>query len=104
MKIKEYLIHKLGGYTKEEYDKVNAIALQPLPVYRRYDVPIRQLKACYRLVDREYENFLDDYVYRHLVNQLCESLLDEHMITFLTDNENSEVRAILKVVEPREGL
>ena len=87
MKIKAWIIKHLGGYTKEEYDKVNQVAQMPVPVYKRYDVPIRIFKACYKY-DEQHRELAEEaeYVFRHLVNQLSESLLDEGMIRFLQDD------------------
>ena len=100
MKIKDKLIHLLGGYTKAEY-QLNKNTNVRIPVIR-HEKPIRTYKIGhrfnpnYQMNDREIE-----YVKKDMAYMLADKLNDENMIRF-TSNKQSEMYAIIQVIDPND--
>ncbi len=72
MKFREWLIHKLGGYTKEEMLKIDISSLYP--IINRYKT--KKLYAQYetQIFERtkEFENNIKVYLCNQLLRDLCD--------------------------------
>lgn len=78
MKIREKLIHALGGFTKEEYEPMREAAQMPIPICK-VERPIRELKA--RFAIREQEPIPDiDWIKRRLAEQIANGAIDEGLV------------------------
>ena len=104
MKIREKLIHALGGFTKEEYEPMRAAAQMPIPICK-VERPIKELKA--RFAIREQETIPDiDWIKRRLAEQIANGAIDEGRVQIRQEEKDygfnrSEFTARLLVAEDR---
>ncbi len=100
MKIKDKLIHLLGGYTKAEY-QLNKNTNVRIPVIR-HEKPIRTYKIGHRFNPNYQMNEREiEYVKKDMAYMLADKLNDENMIQF-TSNEQAEMYAIIQVIDPND--
>jgi len=104
MKIRNRLIHLLGGYTKNEYLMNNNTKVRT-PIFCA-DKPTRTLKAGYCIAD-QHRQPPEKWVKNELMARLANRILDENLVGFYTAPKNTgeseypqEVTAIIRVVEP----
>ena len=106
MKIKDRLIHSLGGYTKEEYDK--KISTNPACKYASNTAPIRTLKAGY-VINDSFREPPENWLKNELTARLANKMLEDKLVTFYTATRNTgpvqypyDVYAMVKIVEPSD--
>ena len=88
MKIREKLIHALGGFTKEEYEPMRAAAQMPMPICK-IERPIKELKA--RVVIRKSEPALDiDWIKRRLAEQIANRAIDGGLVLVQARQQESD--------------
>lgn len=102
MKIKDKLIHLLGGLTREEHlfmDHASKITIEH---------PVRTLKAEYCVSDLRHQP-PDDFIQHELMAKLANTILEEKLVSFYTkpkypgESDYPLVAcATIKVVEPMD--
>lgn len=105
MKIKDKLIHLLGGLTREEHlfmdhaSKIHGYSIEQ---------PVRTLKAGYCISDLRHQP-PDDFLQHELMAKLANTILEEKLVSFYTKprypgeiDYPQDVYATIKVVEPME--
>lgn len=102
-KIRDWIIHKLGGHTHLEYELIEKRMYIPAKYIEvRHDVHTFNAKM---IINRK-EYYIPEEVYRReLATLLTDQLLKDGMIKFLVKDpkdpdENVEIKATLKVVHP----
>ena len=102
MKIKERLIHLLGGVTEEEFFMA---AKEARPMIAR-ESPVRTIKAGYCIVDSMHAP-PEKYLKNELMSRIANKILEEKLIQFYIvphstgeSNYPQDVMAIVKVVPP----
>lgn len=91
MRLKEKLIHWLGGYTFQEYKQVNIIqTTKPI-------ITLRSVSKIdpFLIIDKEAQ---EEYVKRELAIQLAEDMANKGFIKFSTD-EKDYITATVRVVD-----
>lgn len=107
MKIKDKLIHLLGGFTKDDMPYIN-----PENKIDHYTFhvqqPVRTLKAGYCISDLRHQP-PDDFLQHELMAKLANTIMEEKLVTFYTkprypgeSEYPQDVYATIKVVEPME--
>lgn len=90
MKLKEKLIHWLGGYTFQEHKQVNIVQTTK---------PIITLKSIsYLPISSKIEDI--DYCKRELAYQIAEDMVNSQLIQFVVDYPE-KITAITRVVDMR---
>ena len=87
MKLKEKLIHWLGGYTYQTHQNVNIVHCPA----RMVTLKIESYFNPY-----EKEEYMKEYIKKDLAYKLGEKMLNENIITFLEDVDT--ISATLRVV------
>ena len=107
MKLKDKLIHLLGGYTKEDM----MVRTRPVKV-RTFEFDVRTLEVK-QVLRRDmlalYPDYIENYAKKDMVYRLGDRLLEDGLVLvtsneseFCDSDERIEVRARLKVVVPYE--
>ena len=90
MKLKEKLIHWLGGYTYQEHKQVNIIQTTK---------PVITLKSVsYLPINPMIEDI--DYCKQELAHQIAEDMVNSQLIQFVVDYPK-QITAIIRVVDMR---
>lgn len=107
MKIKDKLIHLLGGLTREEHlfmDHASKIHRYSFTI----EQPVRTLKAGYCISDLRHQP-PDDFLQHELMAKLANTILKEKLVSFYTkprypgeSDYPQDVYATIKVVEPMD--
>lgn len=103
-RLKEKIIHKFGGYTREEYDKINEIARMPLPTVHK-TVRYETLAVAFTW-DKYHMGQADDVLIEYtLIEEIARALHGRYkdFVNFETREDNAErktVRATLCIVNP----
>jgi len=102
MSIKEKIIHWLGGFTEQEYRKIEEIAKKPAPVFRT-ERPVRTLKAAYK-VDMMEEIPPEKWIKQKLEDGILDQMREQGLIKYLVTEEDGNpirhIRAIVQIVDP----
>lgn len=107
MKIKDKLIHLLGGLTREEH-----LFMDHASKIHRYsfmiEQPVRTLKAWYCISDRRHQP-PDDFLQHELMAKLAKKILEEKLVSFYTkprypweSDYPQDVCAMIRVVDTTE--
>ena len=102
-KIRDWIIHKLGGHTHLEYELIEKRMYIPAKMIAvRYDV--ERLKAR-MTVDRKKFYAPVEYFQRELAYRLMDNLLEKKYIRFVardpeSPDDNGEIQAELQVIPP----
>ena len=104
MTLKNRIIHWLGGYTKEEYDRIN----KPIPIFKARQYPVKTLSVRKIVRRNMVENIVDErWIRAEIEYMLLDQMMDEGFVLFETTEPNYiddsvEIRAVVKVVRPDE--
>lgn len=104
MKIKDKLIHLLGGFTNDDWHVLATSNVNPAYVQRS----VRTLKAGYCISDLRHQP-PDDFLQHELMAKLANTIMEEKLVTFYTkprypgeSEYPQDIYATIKVVEPME--
>ena len=88
MKIKERIIHALGGFTKEEYEPMRMAAQMPVPICR-VERQIKELKASVA-VNKCGPRPSMDYIKRRLAEKIANRAVEEGLVLIQVTERDSE--------------
>ena len=104
MKIKDKLIHLLGGFTNDDWHVWATSTVKQAYVQRS----VRTLKTGYCISDLRHQP-PDDFLQHELMAKLANTIMEEKLVTFYTkprypgeSEYPQDVYATIKVVEPME--
>ena len=107
MKIKDKLIHLLGGFTREDHLFIDH-ASKIHRYFSTIEQPVRTLKAGYCISDLRHQP-PDDFLQHELMAKLANTILEEKLVTFYTKQRYpgesdypQDVYATIKVVDTTE--
>lgn len=99
MRIRDKLIHFLGGYTKSDYKN------RPVNTVIKQEMPIRTIKVAYTL-NSDYSEEEKKYIKEDMIIRLAKRMDEENLVLFKYQVDdptiNPHMYAIVRVIEPIE--
>lgn len=99
-RFRKWLIHKLGGYTKEEYKK---LAFSPVE-YKKINIKLETIKAIHYLDDYRIFNCSQDDIENYLRDMLNKKIFSYIRPEYCWEQDGKQIRYIAKIELPSQYL